>query len=213
MMKKVRHNSKGFGALELVVILVVVGLLGFGGWYVWNSKKGADKPSSATQPTNGDQKSPDEQEAPAEGWATYSNASPAFSFQHPVHWTVAKEESSNTYVSITISSPNYKERETELCTALESGYRFTVSYNSQFADPDVVSKKLDDETPFVKDARPSKLGTLQAARYSATPGECGYSESTTAYHEGYEISVFGFLGEELGIYEATYDKIVASFKF
>jgi hypothetical protein len=213
MVKKIRHNSKGFGALELVIILVVVGLLGFGGWYVWNSKKSADKPSSATQPTGSDQESTATEETPAAGWKTYSNASPAFSFQYPDDWTVAKEESSNTYVSIRISSPDYKERETELCTAIDSGYQITVGYNSMFADPEVVSKKLNGESTFVKDARSVKLGGLEAARYSETPGECGYSESTTAHYKGYDISVFGFLGEELGTYEETYDKIVASFKF
>jgi len=32
-------NQKGFSAIEAILILVIVGLIGFTGWYVWNSKK------------------------------------------------------------------------------------------------------------------------------------------------------------------------------
>jgi hypothetical protein len=37
-----KNNQKGFGAVELVLILVALGLVGFAGWYVYSSKQNAD---------------------------------------------------------------------------------------------------------------------------------------------------------------------------
>jgi cytoskeletal protein RodZ len=43
------YNNKqsGFSAIEAVLILVIVGMLGFTGWYVWHAKQTADKTLSA----------------------------------------------------------------------------------------------------------------------------------------------------------------------
>ncbi len=40
-MKKL--NSKGFSAVEVLIIVVIVGVLGGVGWYVWNNKQKNDK--------------------------------------------------------------------------------------------------------------------------------------------------------------------------
>lgn len=40
-MKKLHQT--GFAAIEAVLILVVVGIIGFTGWFVWNAKQNADK--------------------------------------------------------------------------------------------------------------------------------------------------------------------------
>ena len=45
-MKKL--NSKGFSAVELVLVLVIVGFIGFMGWYVWNQNK-SSAPSKSTK--------------------------------------------------------------------------------------------------------------------------------------------------------------------
>lgn len=36
-------NQKGFGAVETILVLVIVGLIGGVGWYVWDAKKESDK--------------------------------------------------------------------------------------------------------------------------------------------------------------------------
>lgn len=38
-----KNTQKGFGAVETVLIFVVVGIIGFAGWFVWNSQKQTDK--------------------------------------------------------------------------------------------------------------------------------------------------------------------------
>ena len=52
-MTKPQKNDQGLGALEGLLILVIVGLLGFTGWYVLQAKRSTDKsllPSSSATP-------------------------------------------------------------------------------------------------------------------------------------------------------------------
>lgn len=51
-MKKLSRNSAGFGAIELLLIVVVVGLLGFVGWYVYSQKNKNNNQQTATQTTS-----------------------------------------------------------------------------------------------------------------------------------------------------------------
>ncbi len=41
-MKKINKNEHGFSYIEIVLVLVVVGVIGATGWYVWNIKKTTD---------------------------------------------------------------------------------------------------------------------------------------------------------------------------
>jgi hypothetical protein len=42
-----KSNQSGFAAIEAVLILVVVAILGFTGWFVWHAKQNADKSLNA----------------------------------------------------------------------------------------------------------------------------------------------------------------------
>lgn len=44
-------NQKGFSAVEGLLILIIVGLIGFTGWYVWQAKQNADKTLNAAATT------------------------------------------------------------------------------------------------------------------------------------------------------------------
>lgn len=48
-----KRRQRGFGALEGLLILVIVGLLVFVGWYVWNSKKSTDKTYNESSSVSG----------------------------------------------------------------------------------------------------------------------------------------------------------------
>lgn len=37
------HKQKGFGAVELILLFVAIGIVGFAGWFVWNSQKQMNK--------------------------------------------------------------------------------------------------------------------------------------------------------------------------
>ncbi|HSX35391.1 MAG TPA: hypothetical protein VLH84_00480 [Patescibacteria group bacterium] len=87
-----KRNQKGFGAIGILVI-VVVALAGFGGWYVWHksgdqaaqtpvtqssSKKTAETPVRATQ-------------TPVDsyvGWKTYCDNVYHYCFRYPSDWSL-----------------------------------------------------------------------------------------------------------------------------
>lgn len=82
-MKKI----KGFTLIEGLLILVIVGLLGGTGWYVWNAKENSDKgPSKASYidtTTTGTKPAP----PIPEGYIKYENKELSFSFAYPKDWT------------------------------------------------------------------------------------------------------------------------------
>lgn len=41
-MRKLNQDQRGFGSIEILLLVVIVGALGFTGWYVWHSKQQAD---------------------------------------------------------------------------------------------------------------------------------------------------------------------------
>ncbi|TAH33970.1 hypothetical protein EYC59_04095 [Candidatus Saccharibacteria bacterium] len=43
-----KTNQSGFSTVEAILILVVVAILGFTGWFVWNSQKNTDKTTADT---------------------------------------------------------------------------------------------------------------------------------------------------------------------
>ena len=50
-MTKLRQNQHGFSGVEAVLLLVVVGIIGFTGVYVWHAKNSADKTLTANNST------------------------------------------------------------------------------------------------------------------------------------------------------------------
>jgi hypothetical protein len=56
-----KNNQKGFGALEALIIIVIVGLLGFGGWFIWNSNRTDDNKTSKQTQDKEDSESTDEE--------------------------------------------------------------------------------------------------------------------------------------------------------
>ena len=44
-----KKHQKGFGAVELLLILVIIGVLGLASWYVWIKDRGAPQKSATSQ--------------------------------------------------------------------------------------------------------------------------------------------------------------------
>ena len=82
MVEKIRKNSKGFGIVELLIILLVIGLLGFGGWYVYHSRedKAASKDKNESRVEQANQQQTLDKK--------YSDITGNFSVMHPSTWEV-----------------------------------------------------------------------------------------------------------------------------
>jgi type II secretory pathway component PulJ len=44
---KLQENPKGFSAIEALLILVIVAIIGGTGWYIWHSRSNTDKTLTA----------------------------------------------------------------------------------------------------------------------------------------------------------------------
>lgn len=89
-----KQNQKGFGAVEGVLIVVLVLAIAFGGWYVWKQQpvadNGAKKNATAQKQANSTNKPEPQVPDPAADWITYTNTDGKFSFKHPKSWVFAE---------------------------------------------------------------------------------------------------------------------------
>lgn len=90
-----KENQKGFGVVEGLLILVIVGLIGFTGWYVWHIKQNTDKinnkaaavaASTAAQSTK---KTATTTTNPYAGWNTATIKYEQISYKYPSTWTLS----------------------------------------------------------------------------------------------------------------------------
>jgi len=82
-------NQNGFSAIEGLLILVIVGIIGFTGWFVWQSNnKVSDnlKGNSSTADFAKTKKSPVD---PTANWTSYSSPVGNFTVQYPKTWVTA----------------------------------------------------------------------------------------------------------------------------
>ena len=98
-------NQKGFSAVEGLIILVIVLLIGAAGWFVWqrnqddNIESAATKTSQATTKNSSDEK-----------LIEYKNASVHLSFKYPYDWSLNEDLSNPRQMgnegTITLKSPD-----------------------------------------------------------------------------------------------------------
>jgi hypothetical protein len=105
------NNQKGFSAVEAVIVLIIIGLIGFGGWYVWHSKVNTAKNSTTDGSSVGGKsssKKPSGQQATV--FKEYKNTSVGLSFKYPDTWDLTENLSNIRDLGdegvISVVSPN-----------------------------------------------------------------------------------------------------------
>ncbi|MDB5170525.1 MAG: hypothetical protein JWO35_219 [Candidatus Saccharibacteria bacterium] len=88
-MSKLRNNQSGFSAVETILVLVILALIGVVGWYVYstNSKTSKILSEAGTQTASAKQTSP----AAVNLSETYSNDEFGYSFQYPKTWKLTED--------------------------------------------------------------------------------------------------------------------------
>lgn len=90
---KLKLNQTGFSAVEAILILVVVAIIGFTGWFVLQSQRSASKTAQETTASNSS--------AVASAVPTYTAEVGKFTLRYPADWSVRTDEtkSRNPYSS------------------------------------------------------------------------------------------------------------------
>ena len=93
-------NQKGFGHVGIMVIIIVLGLVGLSGWFVWDNGKNKDDSSkdiSKSQNESDNTKSEQESES-TEKPKLKTYAGPNITFAYPDTWTIETRENSPEWV-------------------------------------------------------------------------------------------------------------------
>src|SRR3989344_5613351 len=106
MMKK---DQKGFSAVEGLLIIVVVSIIGFVGWYVVNKHKAAVNTTQATQTIS------------TAGWKTYKNDTLKFTVHYPSSYKlIVLNFENDTLPPVSLESKSKKEKTVDLSPQLQS---------------------------------------------------------------------------------------------
>jgi hypothetical protein len=111
-MGKIRKNETGFSAVEIVLVLVIVGLIGVVGYMVYKNQHKTTAPVATTISTKPASTTP-AKTAPADpyaGWKQYCDTDHKTCFKYPADWAqnedkVALSDTVNN-VGSTVASPN-----------------------------------------------------------------------------------------------------------
>jgi hypothetical protein len=116
-MNKLQSNETGFSAIEAILILVIIALLVFVGWFVWHSKQTANKTlASATQATTvskqqaktGSTSSTKATTDPYAGWLSLCSTSGDLCVKYPSDWKLSQSQAQTQTQSVaeyTITNP------------------------------------------------------------------------------------------------------------
>jgi Tfp pilus assembly protein PilV len=82
-MKRINENENGFTLIEPLLILLILGILGFAGWYVYSHHHAAKTSSTPTATSTTLAVNP------YTGWKTYRSTYENVSFKYPSNWIVS----------------------------------------------------------------------------------------------------------------------------
>lgn len=157
-MNKIVKNEKGFSAVEIVLVVVIVALIGVVGWLVYKNhhKTSTLNPSTtsskaATKSTISSTSSTKTTINPYAGWKTFSLSSLGLSFQYPSTWTVTQGQPQCTgaiQVTAVPGSTELSQAASAIGASLNKFTLFVEKYGTESANcaPDGNNFKGDNYT-------------------------------------------------------------------
>lgn len=89
-----KRHQEGFGAIGILLIVVIIGVISGAGWFVYNSHKNANNSANSTNKSTDSAKAADKAVTksapdPYDGWKTYTTTYEKMSFKYPTDLTIA----------------------------------------------------------------------------------------------------------------------------
>jgi len=153
---KTSNKSQGFAVLEAALIIVVIGIIGFTGWYVWHARQDTNK-TLASNPSPADQvgikAAPTVDKKKAE-WYLFTSEKGGYSMRLPDGWNFIQDTSVGSIYNDRSDSTSTTDQEGTAATVKDVAegtdyfgnltFRATMLSSRSLADSDVAesSKQL-----------------------------------------------------------------------
>ncbi len=222
-------NSKGFSPLHILLLIVIVGMIGGVGYYVYNSQKKTNTSlDNAAKSQSDPQKSENKEEEKIklpEGFKEYVSKE-GFSFAYPETWGV-ESVSNNNVISTVLKSPDYQAQQGGYGGTLAGSVISLSTYdiNSQeithYSVDSILDGTYDDDNRGIPkfqatDVKKTMLDDQKAVSYTGAHYEGPGSKAVRAEknNHSYIISIEEDVdGPTFNANIAVFEQIVQSFKF
>jgi Tfp pilus assembly protein PilE len=174
-------NQKGFGLIEALIIVVILGLVSGVGFYVWKlTKENSDKQLN-TQTTQ--QTSPPPAASANSEYLAYTNSNLGYSLKYPSSWKKeekiykAGENSTADSEGVTFYSPEFKPKESSVFGEIQDGAVISVEvYNTTNGHKDIYEYRDADGIYGVDDlGNPNDTKDITFKGLKAVEGyDCGH---------------------------------------
>jgi plastocyanin len=131
-----KMNQKGFGVLELLLLLILVSIVGFGGYYVWNTNDdGSSESAKTSSQAKEDSESDTDTGGPAPGHIVSNTIKVVTGQYTPATIDIKKSTAVTWQVTDSGSIPNYavvsdtSSSEKFESDNLKTGDKFTYTFN------------------------------------------------------------------------------------
>ena len=212
-----RNTQSGFGAIEIIFIVLVVALLGYLGWRLYDAQTHKSTPA-ATQQT---QKSNTTNTTAVVPEPQYVSNDFKYSFTYPSTWKTSDAMNASATAgqpkpySLTIESPDFKITEEGIGPIATSGARMWVSaYKTTATTAAEAFQSSSFYSYAAKDRQDTKLDGVSAVRYKVQY-ESNPTLTTSAVKNGYLYDVvLDYANDDaFAKYSKDYDALISSFKF
>lgn len=132
-MSKLRNNQKGFSAVEVVLVLVIVALMGAVGFLVYKNHNKTTTASGATSTTKPAATTPAPTD-PTSGWKSYANTYGHFTIKYPSTW-VSSVCADNIFL-LAQSSDALRNCNTQADSQSQMSVQWWTNTNNPYTAPD-----------------------------------------------------------------------------